>query len=421
MIRMKCPRCETALRMDDSKAGAVIVCPRCSVKLRVPRPKPPEPDGEAEEDPRPARKPAAASAEAVTAGKPAKVPPPEADEPDGGAGEEEAARPAARRLPRFDTEPYRPAGGFNVAGLAILLGIMLPVAVLLGFLASLIGQWFYLIIIFPAGICLGLAMAGMGGVKVGKVANPALSIVAGLIAATVAVLAMHYFDYQRDMARAREELAKVQPNMAGAAVEGPGLFGYIDAKARAGVTLTGKHGKMNLGYVGSYIYFFVEYLFLAALLCFLMYGFAREPFCKECKSWKAERQLGVLTLPVEDKPKEAVDYAVATLKKGKLAGLVNEDPDAEQVELGLSAYVCPNCEDAPVEVKMRSIERNEKGEVTNVDLALVTYPAEAVAVLESLCERVEEKEEPEEEPEEEEPAPEKRTRGKARRARDDDG
>jgi hypothetical protein len=36
MIRLQCPKCETRLGVDDSKAGGVAVCPDCGQKFRIP-------------------------------------------------------------------------------------------------------------------------------------------------------------------------------------------------------------------------------------------------------------------------------------------------------------------------------------------------------------------------------------------------
>jgi hypothetical protein len=36
MIRLQCPKCETKLGVDDSKAGGVAVCPDCGQKFRIP-------------------------------------------------------------------------------------------------------------------------------------------------------------------------------------------------------------------------------------------------------------------------------------------------------------------------------------------------------------------------------------------------
>ena len=36
MIRVKCPKCEKVLGLDDSKAGSPALCPACKQKFMVP-------------------------------------------------------------------------------------------------------------------------------------------------------------------------------------------------------------------------------------------------------------------------------------------------------------------------------------------------------------------------------------------------
>jgi predicted Zn finger-like uncharacterized protein len=282
MIRLKCPKCETSLRIDDSKAGSIVACPKCAQKLRAPQRKPPA-AGEAKEtavpSPPPKTRPAGAGKtpsrpreETPPAKKVAKVPPRQAEE-DAEDRSTPLRPPVPQRLPCFDTEPYRPQSGLNAVGALIMIGIIMPGAILFGFLASFIGQWFYVVLLFPGGVALGVFICGAVGVRVGKVHSPLFSGAVGLVAATLAMLAMHFFDYQRDLGKAKEANPGVE-------VQGPGLFKYLDEKAKVGITLTGRGGgKTNLGYVGTYINFIVEYLFVAAICAGFLYSFARSPFC----------------------------------------------------------------------------------------------------------------------------------------------
>jgi len=43
MISLKCPKCQTVLKVDEAQAGTVSSCPGCGVKLRIPKPKGPSP------------------------------------------------------------------------------------------------------------------------------------------------------------------------------------------------------------------------------------------------------------------------------------------------------------------------------------------------------------------------------------------
>jgi hypothetical protein len=304
--------------------------------------------------------------------------------------EEAAPRraPSPRSLPRFDTEPYRVRSGASPVGVLVLFGMTLPVAILCGFLLSFIGQWFYLILIFPAVAALGVVAAGFGGVQVGKVHSPAIAGLVGLLAGAVVMLAMHYFDYQRF-------LGLLQAQAPGAPA--PGLFQFVDLRAHAGVVIAGKGGGkgMNLGYVGSYIYFAVEFLVALGICTAALYSFAHAPFCTDCNTWKKERTLGGFTLPVTGTSKATCDAAAAAFTKGKVTQLVNDDPEApgETVAFVLTAFECPNCgEEAPADVALKCVTKDKEGKTVLQELAKVTYPAEAVPVLERVCASAEDKE-----------------------------
>ena len=143
----------------------------------------------------------------------------------------------------------------------------------------------------------------------------------GCVAGTVVMLAMHYFDYQR-------ALAMVQAQMGpGQQIQPPGLFGFIDIRAKEGVVIAGKGGGkgMNLGYVGSYIYFGVEFLFVVGICGVALFAFAQAPFCTECNTWKKERALGGFALPVEKTAPETCKAALAAFTDGKVFKLVDDN------------------------------------------------------------------------------------------------
>jgi lysine biosynthesis protein LysW len=387
MLRLKCPKCQTAIRLYESEIGTTVVCPQCGKKLRVPgaKPKseeelPPVPPTETRPVP-PAQEPAPAGTQLA---------PRKTDDSDVVVATEVPRRsPAPKKLPRFETEPYQVTGGVNLVGACILFSFTIPAALLCGFLLSFIGQWFYLILLFPGAAALGVVALGFVGVQTGKVHSPLTAGLIGALAGIATMLAMHYFDYLRF-------LGLLQAQAPG--FPAPGLFGFIDARAQAGVVLAGKGGGqgMNLGYVGSYIYFAVELLFVVAICGAAIYGFARAPFCTACNSWKKERTLGGFTLPVRGKAPETCDAAKAAFSKGDVTMLINEDPEreGEHVSFVLTAFECPNCgEETPVDVTLKCATKDKEGKDVLVELAKVTYAAEAVPVLERLCASDEETEE----------------------------
>ncbi len=106
----------------------------------------------------------------------------------------EAPRPQNAALPpapHFDATPFQPDGGAPFAGIMLTISVAIVSAALLGFIGSMIGQWFYLILIFPLGIGAGVGAAVAFALKQGKVRNPAVGVLAGFLGGVIAMLTMH--------------------------------------------------------------------------------------------------------------------------------------------------------------------------------------------------------------------------------------
>jgi hypothetical protein len=189
------------------------------------------------------------------------------------------------------------------------------------------------------------------------------------------MVAVHYFDYERFLG----ELEKVIP---GARANGPSFFTFVDVMAQRGVHI-GKvgHGNdkgFNLGHVGSYIYWALEVLGVGLFSFALVRLAAQAPFCTACNTWKEERKLGQVSMPAH--------AVVSALTTGEIVKLAEADFHDTKGTLVFKAAVCPKCGDeAPVDVRLEQITVNEKGQQNANELAHMTYPGEALAVLESLA------------------------------------
>jgi hypothetical protein len=359
-----------------------VTCPECGGRFRVPRTAP---------------APESLDAEAITPTKPGPAPPPQ-DEAD-----DEAEPPRPRRRWRFDVAPYRPDGGVTAPGVVLTFALEALAGVVLGLLSAFIGHWFYLVLLFPLLVGLGLGCAGLLGVGLGKVRNPLIAGLAGVLGACVASATGQLFEYVgflADRAANRQQIEAVaawQPApVPGPPVAGPapdevqdararlavdGFFGFVDFSARRGVTIS-RAGSfndkgMNLGHVGSYIYWGVEFLIMAAVAFAIMRKAATDPFCTACRSWKKDHRLGSLRPPAE----EAAD----ALRAGKLGRLDDHDPSTRKKgDLRLHVAVCPNChDDSPIDVRLVRVTQVQGRDQQKV-LAHVTYPGEALAALEEL-------------------------------------
>ena len=276
--------------------------------------------------------------------------------------------------PRFEVQPYVPDGNFPPLGLALTLGGGLAAAVLVGFLASVIGQWFYLVILFPCLIGLALGGVGMAFIKAGKLRNPLFAGIAAALSGIMAMGTMHYVNYQRFV----DTMAKAL-DVAPAEVEEHFSFAkYIDSMATEGVTLSrAAHNDkgMNLGYVGSYIYWLVEMAVVAGIAWAMMRTTASAPFCVGCNSWKNERRVAMITVPAED-------LAVRAVQEGEAVSLLSCAEPIKAEGLLLKTAVCPHCgADGEVDISLERLTKNSKGQQQKTTVTCTTYPGEVLHFL----------------------------------------
>lgn len=275
----------------------------------------------------------------------------------------------------YQPEKHCSDGGFRLIGLPLLFGSLFVAAAGLGWLASFIGQWFYLIFLFPFGIAVSLVIVGA---KIGQwthLRNGVIAGVAGTFAGVVSITSMHYFDSVRffDNPDVKQVFAALPPEMR------PDTFPqYMDMMATQGVSIGRGGGGLNLGYVGSWIYWGVEMLLVTGMTFFALIGGAQEPYCSSCERWKVYRLLGTLQEKRGGLAKECVEG-------GDLPGLLNFVPASADGDLWLSVAECPvGGASCPLTVKLESVTVNAKKEVEKKELLEMTYPGEAIADLEAL-------------------------------------
>lgn len=340
MLQFSCPSCQKLLNVPDGLAGTGMECPHCQQPLQVPGDVPADAEG-------------ARSGTAAPAG--------------------------AGQALHFDTVAFTADGGYSPHGLAIAYGAALVAGVAAGWLASFIGQWFYLILIFPFVMGLIVAAAGAMGVKFGMVRSPLLAGLGGFLGGMAAILSMHYFEYQR----ALNDLEKLNPGFrAEWEKEHKGFKDYINIQANQGVRIgrVGRGNGMNLGYIGSYIYWLLEMLLVAGIGFAGMLGAASDPYCEGCRSWKQSRALGRIAIPR--------DAALEAIQSGAIVQLAETDFADAAGTLVITVSECKQCgQESTIEVKLEEVTKDAKGKESTKQLAHVTYPGHALPVLEALAAR----------------------------------
>jgi hypothetical protein len=283
-------------------------------------------------------------------------------------------------MSRYSPEPYKADGGFTIVGLPILFGILTVAAIILGGLAGLISQWFYLVLVFPMAIGFGLFGAGWLGNYVAKMRNVGIGFLAGLFASCVALGTMHFVEYRNTIEKVAQEARQNNPKMPPGeeqALRSISFPQYMNLAAKAGVTIGRRGGGLNLGYWGSWIYWSLELIGVAVLALIGTVGGAAQPFCPRCESWKDDKTLGHLTGDPE--------HAQKALEKGKIESLAHHEPGPSRGHLLLTMSHCKSCRHrSTIDVKLQRVTKNDKGEEEKSELAHVTYPGEAIDDFEEL-------------------------------------
>jgi hypothetical protein len=253
----------------------------------------------------------------------------------------------------------------------LVLFLVFVAGVAIGWLASFIGQWFYLIFVFPLAIGFGVIAAGWLGTRAGKVTSPWFGAVAGMLGGLVAMMAMHYFDYMHSGAR------------------GAGLtFGqFIDAQATAGVQLLGRPGRgggINIGYVGSFIYWGLEFLVVVGMCAALGVIVAASPFCTDCNRWKDKRDLGTRKVAMDGPKAQTIELLQKDFEQGQLSRLEAESDGDDALKIAMTAYVCSGCREADVDAQLHWFDVDSEGKPARQDLPLISYPPEALRVFKTL-------------------------------------
>jgi hypothetical protein len=279
---------------------------------------------------------------------------------------------------RFDAEPYRITGPAPLAGMLLLI-IALPAAGLaIGLLTSYIAQWLYLVILFP--FAMGALAGGVGWVlvRVGKAHTPAILWSATVLTALATILGLHFGHYLRALNAAEQQV----PGVLARGISDPSMFGrYIDNSAEEGVTIARRHRRgdksLNLGYVGSYIYWAAEAGFIGYVLFLILRSAAQASLCEHCRRWKNERLLGQL-------PEGPPDLFGGSLLDGNLLTLLEHTTAAGQEGLVLKAAICPSCKaEATVDIALVEVTRNSKGYKRTRQLDRVRYPGDVLAFLDA--------------------------------------
>jgi hypothetical protein len=291
-------------------------------------------------------------------------------------------------------KPYVSDGGFSLSGMMITMGVGMTTALTVGVLAGIIGQYFYMVLIFP--LVIGGVVGGAQVLMIDKsrIRNPMICGVSGLLAGIVAVVAMHYVDYFVFQQSMKDDAAQFAELLQGSAdledgdpflealveyqndpeiIEANNIdsfIGYVDWSAKQGVELssaTSTSSGSNLGYIGTYVYWGFEALVIAGLCVMMTRKRSAQPFCVACDRWMKETELIALNCEAKS--------AVKALGSGQLDRL--SSLFAPNQETAISVFDCESCSDGDAVLQSSTVTYNN-GSRCLQPVGRFVYPATVV-------------------------------------------
>jgi hypothetical protein len=279
-----------------------------------------------------------------------------------------------RAAPRFDVQPYRSKCGVPFAGTLLLFSFMALGGTLVGSIAFLLFRWY--VFAFTALVMgLLLALFGFASLRLVKVRSSWVGAVAGTWGACVATLTLYFCLYVQALDQVSRTVPgmKVQPSLAG-------FLHYMDTWAQKGAAVVVDRARgeapTRLGYTNSYLLWAVEFMMIAGVASVLTFWIARRPYCPRCNSWKKRRTIGYLTCPGTE--------LTAALKEGCLGALARCHPDMHNGDHRLSLYSCANCGRRQLIDLYLEQMRDAKGNPGLREAAFISYPGDALLILEGM-------------------------------------
>lgn len=310
---------------------------------------------------------------------------------------------AAQSQGTIPIREYQPNGGFGVIGVLIMAAALVLAGMVLGVAAHYISRMLWVVIIFPAGIGAGMGLAARAMVRVGKVRSPVIAGVLGFAGGCVAMFMMHYYSYgllRSETAQLPAEVLRVAKlpesewlkrlpkgttvDQAAEAVEMlkmasvDSMLKYMNWRAHEGIRIGhGGDSGINLGFVGSWVYWICEVLIVAAITYAMTKGAARKPYCPKCDRWKVYRPLGGFTGPFLQ--------AHEALRQGNVSTLTELGPVPRMAGTLLWVALCPQCgAKGDVELKLDMVTTGSKGQTIIGTMIECTTPGSSLAAIQGL-------------------------------------
>lgn len=266
-------------------------------------------------------------------------------------------------------EKYHASGEFPLSGAVQGLVVCCVAGIVVGGVAHLVGRFFYLVILFP--IVMGMAGSWALGFSItrGKIRSILVAVILGMVCTISLYGSMHVFDYLQFKSEVKAAIAAEEPELANnpeqveavidewleSEVGDTGFLGYMEYAAKQGVSIgrVGSDGG-NIGKVGTYIYWLIEFLIIAGII-FAGSTAALEPFCSPCDTWYVKQDLSPTSL-------ESVEEITAAMDRHDFETAAQKVEPTDQAPCALiEVHRCPTCHNSDAVIKIQGISVDKKG------------------------------------------------------------
>ena len=286
-------------------------------------------------------------------------------------------------------------------GLVLLFGAALLAGIAIGALASVVGRFLYLIILFPILMGLGLGMVMTSMVSSQKIRSSVVVIIAGLFAAVVTYGSMHYFDYLQFRSNVAKQikadvLAEYGETVPDEDVQAyidyllneetgsPGFAGYIFFSVEQGVSIShigvgSSDSGLNLG-IFTWVYWLVELGIIAYMSIEPAHKKTKDLFCENCDRWVTEGEhIGGIQIDVVNQAAELINKRDFV----GLLGILKKDTTLPSIEF--YTRTCKTCNTFPFYLTGLAISPGRKGQTqSKLFMAQVLNSTERFALTSEL-------------------------------------
>ncbi|HET9911443.1 MAG TPA: hypothetical protein VFQ13_06095 [Anaerolineales bacterium] len=267
----------------------------------------------------------------------------------------------------------------SLKGILLLFGVVLPVGIMIGGLASFISRFIYLIIVFPAlmGVAAGFFINSI--VVKEKIRSTFVLVATAIFSAILIFGSMHFFDYLQFRNSAAKEIQAQVISESGEAAPDENVQAYIDyvlveetgfsgfigfflLEAKEGISISrvgvgGSDNGINLGAL-TWLYWLAEMGFIGWMSVAPSYKLTKDLFCEHCDTWVAEGE------HIGGVQPELFKQAIELIKCKDFAGLaqmLQNDTSLPSVEF--YKRTCKTCNTFPFYLTASVISSGKQGQV----------------------------------------------------------